>query len=183
MTKIIHYSQKYPDYHPMAGRPTFFVEKFLNYQVGLSWHEPWYEEKLMSLPENEGKQHLVRDFIKNLSTEERTTKRHTVRGDYRWFPGSRFSPRVWSGVPYKSKTIAFWPETTVHKIWEMVWDGEDPYPFINSKMIGFDVMEALAKNDGLTRQSLTEWFKLSPKFKISGKFTGIIICWDPILSY
>lgn len=184
MTKVLHFSQKYPDYHTLAGDPTFFVEKFLTFKVGNTWHEPWYEEKLMSLPENEGKQRLIPDFVKNLSKQERVQgKRHTVRGDYRWFPGSKFSPRVWSGVPYKSKTIAFWEDVTVEKVWEIVWHEDNPYPIINGKRIGLTALDFLATNDGLTILSFIQWFTDNPTFKKSGRFTGIINCWDPNLSY
>lgn len=184
MARVLNFSQKYPDYHSMAGLPTFFVEKFLNHKAGNTWHEPWYMEKLMSLPENEGKQHIIPDFVKNLSKQERSVgKRHTIRADYRWLPGQLFSPRVWFGEPYKSKTIAFWETVTVEKIWEIAWYGDNPYPAINGKRIGLDALSALAINDGLTTQSFIEWFTFNPKFKRNQKFTGIINCWDKNLSY
>lgn len=184
MTKVLHFSQKYPDYHSMAGMPTFFVEKFLINKTGCTWHEPWYLEKLMELPENEGKQHLIPDFVKSLSTDDIwPSKRHTVRGDYRWFPGSKFNPRVWSGIPYRSKTIAFWSDVTVEKVWEIVWYGDNPYPLINGKLIGLEALDVLAKNDGLRLQSFIEWFTFNPDFKKAQKYTGIINCWDQNVSY
>lgn len=185
MTKVINFSQKFPDYHSRAGSPTFFVEKFLTYKVGHTWHKPWYLEKLMALPENEGKQHLIPDFVKNLSyiTDIDPIKKHTVRGDYRWLPGSKFSPRVWSDVPYRSKTIAFWEDTTVEKVLEFVWYLDDTYPIVNGKTLDIYSLEALAKNDGLQMDDFKEWFRSDPDFQKRGKFTGIINCWDPNIFY
>jgi hypothetical protein len=167
MSKVITFSRQYPSYHPKKGEPTFFVEKFYN--------SLYSKNNLMDYPEGL----TVDDSITGM-------KHHTVRAGHRFKVGDYFSPRVWSGVPYKSKQIILAPDTLIRKTWHFDIIGTD---FSLSGRLenaltgeGFDLSE-LAKNDGLDGPDFFDWFCDSPDFRKKEEFHGQIICWSDKIEY
>jgi len=171
MSRVITFSRTFPAYHPKAGQPTYFVEKIWKGLLPGRENGPWI---------------YMSEYIKtlNLRSEELPTydeinpKHHTIRSGNRWKVGDKFSPRVWSGKPYKSKQIIIAPDIEVKKVWEFNKYESSKYFFINNRKLTFDsLVEKLAENDGLESHDLLSWFKY-PK-----PFSGQIICWNENINY
>lgn len=47
------------------------------------------------------------------------SKEHTIRKGKRWKVGDKFSPRIWSGKPYKSKQIILAPDTEIKQVFDI----------------------------------------------------------------
>lgn len=168
MSRVITFSTKFPAYHPKAGQPTYFVEKFRKSRH-LSGERPIdieceFSEEIYFMCE---------------------PKHHTIRAGHHWKKGDCFSPRVWSGKPYNSKQIVIAPDTLITDCWDVVIFAE-PYQTticlpteIHSQYQMLSLGE-VAKNDGLTIEDFESWF--NPKRK-SIEFQGQIICWNPQLKY
>lgn len=155
MAKVIIFSTTFPSYHPSKGNPTYFVEGF---------YKSLYAMKCIP-KELEGVfNHNV--FINGYS------KNHTIRGGKRWKAGDSFSPRIWSGKPYKSKQIILAPDTEIKQVFDFEIKGREIY--IDNKLyfssFSGDLMQ-LANNDGLNVKDFVYWFKY-PVY-----FSGQIICW------
>lgn len=118
-------------------------------------------------------------------------KLHTIRAGNRWKEGMKFSPRVWSDIPYKSKQFQFAPDIEIKKVWNIEINNRGGRSWfevlINGKIYGqlhhgFDKdknregLELLAKNDGLTLSDFEAWFNKLP-------FSGQIISWDQNTNY
>lgn len=90
MSKIITFSRNFPVKHLKAGQPTYFVEKI--------WEQ-------IGLPEKEFSFNLPDEYCNFLRQDSDLIwqKSHTIRSGHRWKVGDTFSPRVWSGNPYRSK--------------------------------------------------------------------------------
>lgn len=106
-------------------------------------------------------------------------KKHTIRAGRRWLAGMLFSPRVWSGKPYRSPQTAIAPDKVVTHVWDI-----DIYPthevYINGAFFcsyGSMEFERLAKNDGLMPRDFVSWFNNSLPF------SGQIICWVDNVKY
>jgi hypothetical protein len=170
MAKVITFSMVFPAYHPKAGQPTYFVEKFYN--------------SLFS-------RNNLMDYPKGLEINERVLemKNHTIRGGNRWKVRDKFSPRVWgdninpkSGKkgPYQSNQIILCEDVEIKKIWDFEIN-EYGFVFINNKPeinpILTGLIDKLAKNDGLENSDLLNWFKYPKPFK------GQIICWNESVNY
>jgi hypothetical protein len=161
------FSRVFPSYHPRAGQPTYFVEKF--------WES-------VGLPDKEYSFNLPDEYVNYLRLDDIWPKHHTIRAGHRWKPGDKFSPRVWSGTPYQSKQIIIAPDIEVKKVWDFEISGSDFR--INERVFGsgsegdFETLEKIALNDGLTRYDLLDWFKYP-------KPTGAmqIICWSEYVNY
>ncbi len=199
------FSRKYPAYHPKAGEPTFFVEKFWNsFNVQALGEIFLYDgsdsETLRKLNKHLFLYDILDTFkmsLKESKREDLGAKFHTIRKGKRWKEGDYFSPRVWgndvnpkSGKsgPYHSKQIIIAPDTVVKKVWDV--EVKRNTFFINKKPV-FKIIkndftsdinhpesvEAIAKNDGLNGVNLLNWFKF-PK-----PFSGQIICWGESIEY
>ena len=178
MSKVITFSTQFPSYHPKKGHPTYFVEKFLK-SNGITYNECVHEHSGHSFWSlNIDKEEIVDDFIKfNFSDPfDYEAKNHTIRAGKRFKAGMYFSPRIWSGRPYFSKTITIAPDTLIVKTYDFEIK-EGGYIFIDNKMVQSWDYDIIAKNDGLSQDDLMAWFKY-PK-----PFSGQIIIWNKDLKY
>lgn len=122
MSKVITFSRFFPAYHPKAGQPTYFVEKIWQ-SLGGPTHD-----HAMAFAERPG------DYTSSIAWGYRMVdgiKHHTIRAGHRWKEGDWFSPRVWSGKPYRSKMIQFAPDIQVKKVWDFDISGHDGKFFID----------------------------------------------------
>lgn len=162
MARVITFSREYPSYHPRAGEPTFFVEKLVEGFTQLGFLLPYKK----SFPLN---------FLKSLSMEKFDPKWHTVRGGHRFKVGDKFSPRVWSGPPYRSKQLIIGPEVEIKKTWDFRIDATDGNYWIGNDCLSYDQVKQVASNDGLLVDDFECWFEK--------RFEGQIICWNEKLEY
>lgn len=161
MSKVITFSRFFPSYHPRKGKPTFFVEKILN-----SVYNP---KSIHDIPFE------VQQIINQLVLLDREEKHHTIRFGHRWKAGDKFSPRVWSDKPYRSKQITFAPDIEIKKVWDIHFD-EGGVIDINGFYTEVEY-ETIATNDGLSFKDFHFWFP------IGKPFTGQIICWNENIEY
>lgn len=153
MSKVITFSRTFPAYHKKAGQPTFFVEQIFNsiYAARGVWGE-------------------YTDAIADLDTSILGSKHHTIRRGNRWKAGDKFSPRIWSGKPYKSKQLIISDDIEIVKVLQVkivvpIW-------YVDGVQITTDEIIKVGENDGLLYDDLLSWFQKP--------FTGQIICWsDP----
>ena len=181
MSKVITFSMKFPSYHKRKGEQTFFVEKLLNW-YSMQEENPYYKlsEMLEDLNgekiEHEGFD--MKPFIRSLyKIKDHTFKLHTIRSGNRWKVGDECSPRVWSGMPYKSKQITILPDLEIKKIYKFEIRKRKNHGtgiFINKKQISPDTVIEVANNDGLTISDFMAWFKYPCLFK------GQIICFGDV---
>ena len=173
MAKVITFSRTFPAYHPKAGKETNFVEKF------------WESYQLSETVIDKALTPLIPYIQEYKSSNDWTYRRygaknHTIRVGNRWKEGEYFSPRVWSGKPYRSKMIKIAPDTQIKKIWNIEMDIEGTF-YINGKYV--DVTSSIhdgktvADNDGLDSDDLLNWFPVGKPFK------GQIICWNENINY
>jgi hypothetical protein len=168
MSKVITFSRTFPKKHPKEGKPTYFLEKVQGSLYNLGYDLSEY----IKYPET----HMANNHW------DEEPKNHTIRSGNRWKVGDKFSPRVWTGIPYKSKMYQFAPDVEIKKIWdieinqwEFIINGKS---FYKQHVSQWHVnIEQLAKNDGLSCGELYDWFKLPNNFK------GQIICWNESINY
>lgn len=171
MARVITFSRFFPSYHPKAGQPTYFVEKFwcsLFSEVPQQYREPFENYK-----------NPTESILWSYRMHGR--KYHTIREGSRWKVGDKFSPRVWSGRPYNSKQVIIAPDTEVKKVWDFRMLG-GMFAINGIVKTGeteghHELLEFIAKNDGLSKDDLLKWFQF-PK-----PFTGQIICWNDKIEY
>lgn len=167
MSRVLTFSRQFPGYHPRKGEPTYFVEQLLN-SLGV-------KSKSELLP---GVHEIINDFC---MLDNDLAKHHTIRSGNRWEVGDTFSPRVWSGKPYRSKQIIIAPDIEVVQVWDFKINGGrfmiDNRTYHGETEGDFEMLDKIALNDGLTRHDLAEWFQL-PK-----EFSGQIICWNKNIKY
>lgn len=163
MSKVITFSRVFPKYHQRAGEPTYFVEQIYN--------------ALFS-------RNNLMDYPKGLEIDESILgiKKHTIRNGNRWKVGDKFSPRVWTDVPYQSKQITICPDIEVRKVYGFIIEDFRFYVVLPSgKWVNIGStsaeMKLIATNDGLQLNDLHEWFQY-PK-----DFSGQIICWSDSVNY
>lgn len=178
MSRVRTLSRKYPSYHSKCGQPTFFVEKLLNWY----WNEesnPYHNVQNMLIDLNGDKwdEHDLVKFADHQNREIKEWKLHTIRAGNHFKVGDKFSPRVWSGTPYKSKQIIIAPDIKIKKIWN--FEIVDFRFKLNGSTFGStsDEMMKIAINDGLELKDFHEWFRY-PK-----PFDGQIICWSDKVCY
>lgn len=168
MAKVITFSRTFPAYHPKAGQPTYFVEKF--------WESQQRQEVLTK---------YIQDYksSNDFNYTKYGAKHHTIRAGKRRKEGDYFSPRVWSGKPYNTSQIIIAPDTLITKIYDFEINDRG-YVFINGKRLWTDLstplikdIKEIATNDGLSSEDLLAWFKY-PK-----PFSGQIICWNESVNY
>jgi len=104
-------------------------------------------------------------------------KVHTIRNGNRWKVGDKFSPRIWSDKPYKSKQIIFSTDIEIKKVFSFSKDLISEHFYLNGIETHPDDLMEIAKNDGLELSDLLLWFQY-PK-----PFNGQIICWSEDVSY
>lgn len=176
MSRVLTFSRQFPSYHPRKGQPTRFVEAILT-QLGIDYTSDAY---LLWLTNNN--QDILAgtlyDFFLSLS-QDIDPKHHTLRNNQRWQAGNKFSPRVWSGIPYNSKQIIFAPDVEVKKVWSFMINILEFR--INNRTYrcetegDFEKLASIGENDGLNRHDLVFWLK--------GNFSGQIICWNDKINY
>ena len=187
MSKVITFSRTFPAYHPKAGQPTYFVEKFYN--------SLYSRNNLMDYP----KGLEVNDSISEI-------KHHTIRAGSRFKVGDKFSPRVWGNDinpkngksgPYQSKQIIIAPDIEVKKVWEFeVLDGQsmfiggaDGRQIYDYSRLSEDQPQetktyfSICENDGLSADDFDEWFGYGYHKKTEKTFIGQIICWNENITY
>lgn len=163
MSRVITFSKTFPAYHPKAGQPTFFVEKLWAWLADNTDHMQgnlemdWYEYYNCILP-----------------------KHHTIRTGNRRRVGDTFSPRIWSGKPYRSPQIIIAPDIEIKKVWDITIEGESVWikRGKNRTHVDWAMMHVLAANDGVTLEDLKAWFKM-PCDRIEAQ----IICWNDKIEY
>ena len=151
-TYVLTLSKTFPKWHPRAGEPTYFKEKFEQAQaITKAGKFPC----VLPYP----------DFI--------DPKYHTLRGNYeRWEKifeqidqgEACLVLKQWSGVPYRSKqeTIAVLTKEDGIGIQRLFFnaDSDGQHVWWNFNIDGrYDVIERLAANDGLSLDDWKAWFK------------------------
>lgn len=194
MSRVITFSTKFPSYHPRAGEPTYFVEKLWSGMQSFDYKDRLHEVSAANYRDVLGKNwdgydEMVTRVRAGLTTPF-TPKRHTIRAGHRWKVGDCFSPRVWSGKPYRSPMITIAPDIQVKKVWDFtVKEYEDDkyddvwyidfgrYSIPDAMPFTYSIMPMVAKNDGLSLEDFLSWFKFPQPF------SGQIICWDESVDY
>jgi len=161
MSRVITFSRTFPAYHPKAGQPTYFVEKFTRSRILMGERPCDISDEIFST-----EMYYICE-----------PKNHTIRAGSRWKVGDKFSPRVWSGKPYQSKQIIIAPDIEIKKTWDFTIDLISPSICLNGFPLGSNNLIEIATNDGLNVDELLAWFKF-PK-----PYTGQIICWNENVNY
>ncbi len=153
MAKVIIFSREFPKGHPKQGQPTYFVEQFFN--------SIFSKNNLM-------------DYPKGLEIDESILgiKKHTIRDGNRFKVGDKFSPRVWSDKPYRSKQIILCGDVEIKEVYniDILTNNEIHINGVYFATFGSSNCQLLAKNDGLDMIDFTNWFSKRP-------FKGQIIYW------
>ncbi len=167
MARVITFSLFYPPYHPLGGEPTNFVEKI--------W--AGFDDELDRKAE-----HYIMNYPLKIEDKNFDPKYHTTRFGRRFKKGDYFSPRVWSGKPYRSPQIIIAPDLEIKNTWDVEIDECDVWaigkPGTQIKYLDDKQSAAIARNDGLTEQDLYFWFKEAKK-----PFLGQVICWNKNIKY
>lgn len=161
MSKVIMFSTVFPAYHQRKGDSTYFVEKIF---AGLADIVPEWK-----MPD---------DFILwnfHIYYNCKFPKFHTIRAGNRWKVGDKFSPRIWSGKPYRTKQVIIAPDIEIKKVWTFISNGD--YFFIGHKQIDITSSD-IPQNDGLSSDDFLSWFPVQNKIK---EFQ--IICWNESIQY
>lgn len=169
--KVITFSRFFPKGHPKASLPTFFVEKIWQ---GLNSFPLMSDE--IATPDPRLEEHL-----KNHYTKFYDPKWHTIRGGSRWKVGDWFSPRIWSGKPYRSQQIQFSLPIQIKKIWDFEMDLNGVYSINGKYWMEDHECAELALNDGLTVEDMMYWFM--PNFNKPKVFKGQILSWSEEIEY
>jgi len=166
MSRVITFSRTFPSYHPRKNELTYFVERIWDATMVPSQDDfPGLNDERINYAFLEP----ARSFPKH----------HTIRRGHRFKPGDKFSPRVWSGMPYRSKQIAIAPDIEVVKTWDFAIDAHGNY-LIDGKKGSFNTLLNIAENDGFEALDDFElWFNV----KLHQTFDGQIICWSDLIDY
>lgn len=185
MSKVRTFSQTFPSYHPRAGEPTFFVEKFHWGFWQNNLHPFASASEMLFLLNKHLPEEIIQTFVDSLDDDtnfEGIEKHHTIREGHHFKIGDWFSPRVWSGKPYNSKQIIIAPDIQVKKIWDVEIDEADIWaiglPDTQIKYTDNATELAIAKNDGLSEYDFYHWFYPTKK-----PWIGQIICWNENIEY
>lgn len=177
--KVITFSRHFPKGHPKAGEPTLFVEKVW---MGLIHCGLISISKAVEL----SIETAIGSFdMYNIRKSDLKPKFHTIRAGNRWKVGDEYSPRIWSGMPYKSKQVEFAPPITIKKIWEFGINKDDYFLRDESgviRSVSFNQLVEIAQNDGLDADDFEAWFAIHPK-KGQLTFTGQILCHNAEINY
>lgn len=167
--RVITFSTKFPKGHPKAGQPTYFVEKIWE-SIYLNGNAGW-----------DGFSDIAAIVPGLYSHGTHEAKHHTIRAGNRWKVGDKFSPRIWSDKPYRSKQIEFSPPLEIKKIWTFEMDQCGVYSIDGSYVLEEAANELLAKNDGLSQFDMYKWFM--PNHNKPKEFKGQILCWNESIDY
>lgn len=175
MSKVITFSRYFPSYHPRKGEETFFREKIW---CGLADIQRDWSFKIPN-------EITDWDWYKYYNG---IPKWHTIRAGNRWKVGDKFSPRVWSDKPYRSKQIIIAPDIEIKKLFYFeylpaLWIDESRIK-INGTSINSKTYLELVNNDGLNPIDFIEWFGGGNVADSKRKpFSGQIICWNEKINY
>lgn len=175
--RVITFSTKFPSFHPRAGQPTQFVEKIILSLIGIGHISIGRAAEI-------GKEFGMDSInsIYELRKNRLPEKHHTIRAGNRWKVGDKFSPRIWTGLPYRSKQKEFVHPIEIVKTWKFEVD-ENGVPSLDNFYISNDgTEEEIATNDGLSMEDFSEWI-IMPCFRKGKQFTGQIICWNEEITY
>lgn len=181
MSKVIMFSRVFPAYHPLAGCDTYFVEKLWNSFNVFALKEEFiapFDDDVNELNENLPFE-TINKFKGSLLNRVKFTEKkfHTIRAGQRFKVGDKFSPRVWSGKPYRSKQIIIAPDIEVKKTFDFHIRKNDY--FINHSPVNYNQLKFVAANDGLEIDDFECWFNV----KKGEVFAGQIICWNENINY
>lgn len=159
--KQIMCARIFPKGHPKEGQSTRFVEKI------------WAALADMGRTDDQ-----VGDFG-NYEADwyayyNGIPKYHTIRAGRRWKAGEWFVFKIWSGKPYRSKTISISQPVEIKKIFDILMTHHG-HIYIDGRL--YEQVETLAKNDGLTGDDFNDWFPANEHFE------GQIICWNEKIEY
>lgn len=186
MSKVILFSRTFPKGHLREGEQTYFVEAFWNALrlEGLSART--IDGSILQYSNYLDKTNQLTDkYLENLKILG--PKYHTIRSGHRFKVGDKFSPRVWSGLPYRSKQLTIAPDVEVKAVFDFTINPEaslivgvkrDSAELFNYHFHMGKATEIIANNDGLSLEDFASWFGDFKK-----PFTGQIICWTDKLNY
>jgi len=159
MSKIILFAKKFPQYHPKKGEPTFFPEKLCTSLGSI----PFFQE--------------LRNEIANFCKNDFHPKGCTIRSGTRFKKGDYFDPRMWSGLPYRSKTVKLSnKDVLILATIDVKMDESDLMIIQGRGCSRYSFLYAMHKHDGFLNPSEMEsWFIYYPNFK---GFEGQIIIWN-----
>lgn len=194
MSKVIIFSEYYPKYHPKAGQPTYFPEKILAGLDMTKWCQ-WCALQEGFIDKNSELNKKLCYLFNDQISYQGQPKVHTIRRGNRWKVGDWFSPRVWSGKPYRSKQIQFAPDIQVKKVWKiLVWwnnticiwlqdENTSEWTFINKSYEQHPSVPLIIHNDGIeTKEDFFSWLTYGLT-KTKPAFEGQIICWNDKIVY
>ena len=100
-----------------------------------------------------------------------------------------FSPRVWSGKPYRSKQIIIGPDIEIKneqsfELIPFVWWDEFKLKIDGKLITDEKLFNDLVRNDGLSNVNFLHWFGNGMEASSKRKpFDGQIICWNKNVNY
>ena len=176
MSKVITFSRKFPAYHPLAGKQTYFVEKILqSFEVHFKAYA--YADWIYAANKDKFTFEEIESFWVSLQDIGNNPKIHTIRAGNRFKSGELFSPRIWFGKPYNSPQLIFWEDAKIKQVYEIDVD-ENQIIAINGQYIDGRNYDTLAVNDGFKSSlDLRDWLVNYEKPKA---FKGSVICWQDV---
>lgn len=165
-------SRFFPAYHPLAGQPTYFVEKICNAIYGgldiyIEYWKNIYSEGSFN-NEVRAKIEMGMDIFQ--------PKLHTIRAGKKVKDGDTLTLYVWSEKPYRSPQIVVMDKLPVYQTHDFSIDADGSY-FINGKQTSIETFKKLALNDGFdSLDDLECWFNIGK----GQTFDGQIICWSKV---
>lgn len=173
MSKVRTFQRVFPSYHPLAGKPTYFVEKVWKSLYLITGFEVNYKMICDLNPKLDAD--VLRPFWNSINHSIEDLKHHTIREKHHLNVGDWFSPRVWSGKPYRSKQIVIAPDIQVKSSYTFSIYRSSFHVDTWTRGKGF--ITKVAENDGLSYIQFLDWFKF-PR-----PFDGQIICWNDQIKY
>jgi hypothetical protein len=157
--KEIMFSRVFPAYHPRKGEPTYFVEQML---------------KQLIADRKAPISRLDDRFVNRSILDTVGFKSHTIRKGHNFKAGDYFTPKIWTGLPYRSVKYQIAPSVLVEKTFDFELSKSDF--IVNGIVYGLKELEKLAMNDGLSCEDFECWFN-------SNEFDGQIIVWNAEIEY
>jgi hypothetical protein len=142
MPKIRTFSRTFPSYHPKAGQPTYFVEKFYN-SLGVDYRNKAYMLRVLKKNNPEKELWLLRDFIDSLNFGVTEEKKHTIRAGAHFKNDDEIQLAVWSGRPYNSPQIKL-----IEPLFVACYDFFKDHMYIMPKATPEIHLEIVSNNDG-----------------------------------
>lgn len=178
--KVLTFSRTFPAHHPKAGQPTWFVEKV--------WKSLWDSSTGLTNPlvgfVEQYDAVFPCEYKRGENIHQHAPKHHTIRARQDVKVGDKFSCRVWSNAPYRSKQVEF-AQVEVKKTWDFVIDlrCHNSVTHINGILATLEELKAVAANDGLSYKDFMDWFAKPFPINEAGIFRGQIICWNENINY